>query len=39
MGKGEVVESGLQGISMDLGVGNVERASFNEPCFLMSFLK
>ena len=38
MGEGEVVESGVQGIGLDLGVGKVDRASFNEPCLFMFFL-
>ena len=39
MGEGEVVESGVQGNGLDLGVGKVDRASFKEPCLLIFFLK
>ena len=37
-GEGEVVESGVQGMGFDFGLGKVERASFREPCLLIFFL-
>ena len=35
---GEVVESGVEGMGLDFGVGREDRASFREPCLFMFFL-
>ena len=38
VGEDWVVESGVVGMGLDLGVGRVDRASFREPCLFMFFL-